>query len=104
MVIGRRVQVDSGGLTAAHGVWVAGNVAAVTAGIMQAASSRVTAAAAINAQTTAEDTARAVEARRDEHETVRKPGDGSRGVRRDLATGGSSSDMVKRVREAAGYD
>ena len=45
-------------------MWVAGNVADLTAGVMQAASSGVTAAAAINADLTAEDTARAVAASR----------------------------------------
>jgi len=40
-------------------VWVAGNAAAVTEGVMQAAASGVTAAAAINADLTAEDTAAA---------------------------------------------
>jgi hypothetical protein len=43
---------------------VAGNVADVTAGVAQSAASGVTAAAAINADLTAEDTARAVAAAR----------------------------------------
>ncbi len=47
--IGCQVQADATGRTAAPGVWVAGNVADVTAGVMQAASSGVIAAAAINA-------------------------------------------------------
>ncbi len=46
------------------GVWVAGNVADVTAGVMVAAASGVTAAAAVNADLIAEDTARAVAAAR----------------------------------------
>jgi thioredoxin reductase len=58
--IGHQVQADATGLTAAPGVWVAGNAADVTAGVMQAAASGVTAAAAINADLTAEDTAAAV--------------------------------------------
>jgi thioredoxin reductase (NADPH) len=62
--IGSQVQADPTGLTAAPGIWVAGNVADVTAGVMQSASSGVTAAAAINADLTAEDTARAVAASR----------------------------------------
>jgi hypothetical protein len=62
--IGCQVQADATGLTAAFGIWVAGNVADVTAGVMQAASSGVTAAAAINADLAAEDTARAVAASR----------------------------------------
>jgi thioredoxin reductase len=55
--IGHQVQADATGLTAAPGVWVAGNAADVTAGVMQAAASGVTAGAAINADLTAEDTA-----------------------------------------------
>ena len=62
--IGFQVQADRTGLTAAAGVWVAGNVADVTAGVLQAAASGVTAAAGINADLTAEDTARAVAAAR----------------------------------------
>lgn len=45
-------------------VWVAGNLADVTAGVMQSAASGVTAAAALNADLTAEDTAIAVAASR----------------------------------------
>ncbi|MWK39910.1 FAD-binding protein [Actinomadura sp. J1-007] len=59
--IGDQVQADPAGL-AAPGVYVAGNVTDVTAGVMQSAASGVTAAAAINADLTAEDTARAVTA------------------------------------------
>jgi thioredoxin reductase len=62
--IGHQVQADATGRTAAPGVWVAGNAADVTAGVMQAAASGVTAAAAINADLTAEDTAAALAARR----------------------------------------
>jgi thioredoxin reductase len=62
--IGAQVQADPTGLTGAPGLWVAGNVADVTAGAMQSASSGVTAAAAINADLTAEETARAVAASR----------------------------------------
>jgi hypothetical protein len=58
--IGRQVEADATGRTVASGVWVAGNVADVTAGVMQSASAGVTAAVAINADLTAEDTARAV--------------------------------------------
>jgi thioredoxin reductase len=60
--IGRQVRADATGLTEAPGVSVAGNAADVTAGVMQAAASGVTAAAAINADLTAEDTAAAVAA------------------------------------------
>jgi NAD(P)H-nitrite reductase large subunit len=62
--IGRQISADATGRTAAGGVWVAGNAADVTAGVMQAAASGVTAAAAINADLTAEDTAAAVAAGR----------------------------------------
>jgi thioredoxin reductase len=62
--IGHQVAADGTGRTAAAGVWVAGNAADVTAGVMQAAASGVTAAAAINADLIAEDTAAAVPARR----------------------------------------
>ena len=62
--IGCQVAADATGLTAAAGVWVAGNVADVTAGVVQSAASGVTAAAGINADLTAEDTARAVAAAR----------------------------------------
>jgi thioredoxin reductase len=62
--IGHQVVADATGRTSAAGVWVAGNAADVTAGVMQAAASGVTAAAALNADLTAEDTAAAVAARR----------------------------------------
>lgn len=62
--IGWQVQADAIGQTAAPGVWVAGNVADVTAGLMQSAASGVTAGVAINADLTAEDTDRAVAAAR----------------------------------------
>lgn len=60
--IGHQIAADNTGRTAAAGVWVAGNAADVTAGVMQAAASGVTAAAAINADLTAEDTRAAVAA------------------------------------------
>jgi thioredoxin reductase len=62
--IGHQVPADATGRTTAAGVWVAGNTADVTAGVMQSAASGVTAAAAINADLTAEDTTAAVAARR----------------------------------------
>lgn len=62
--IGHQIAADHTGRTAAAGVWVAGNAADVTAGVMQAAASGVTAAAAMNADLTAEDTAAAIAARR----------------------------------------
>jgi thioredoxin reductase len=57
--IGRQVEADAGG-RAAPGVWVAGNVADVTLGVLQAAASGVTAAVSLNADLIAEDTSRAV--------------------------------------------
>ncbi|HEV3170456.1 MAG TPA: NAD(P)/FAD-dependent oxidoreductase [Actinocrinis sp.] len=57
--IGRQVQADASGFTGVPGVWVAGNVLDVTAGVMQSAASGVTAAAALNADLTLEDTTRA---------------------------------------------
>jgi thioredoxin reductase len=60
--IGRQVQADATGRTAAPGIWVAGNVADVAAGVMQSAASGVTAGKAINTDLTAEDTASALAA------------------------------------------
>jgi thioredoxin reductase len=60
--IGHQVAADATGRTTAAGVWVAGNTADITAGVMQAAASGVTAAAAINVDLTAEDTTAAVAA------------------------------------------
>jgi uncharacterized FAD-dependent dehydrogenase len=57
--IGEQVRAESTGL-AAPGVYVAGNVTDVTSGVLQSAATGVTAAAAINADLTAEDAARAV--------------------------------------------
>ncbi|GHF06400.1 oxidoreductase [Streptomyces morookaense] len=61
--IGRQAEADLSGFTGVPGVWVAGNVLDVTAGVMQSAASGVTAAAALNADLTADDAARAVLAR-----------------------------------------
>lgn len=58
--IGRQIDADPTGFTGISGVWVAGNVADVTAGVMQSAASGVTAAAALNADLTTEDTERAL--------------------------------------------
>src|SRR5262249_41996681 len=54
--IGCQVEADTTGRTAAPGGWAAGNVADVNAGIMQAASSGVVAAVAINAALNAQHT------------------------------------------------
>ena len=74
--IGHQIPADATGLTAAAGVWAAGNAADVTAGVMQAAASGVTAAAAINADLTASDTAAAMTAWRgaSTSEPGRQPG------------------------------
>jgi thioredoxin reductase len=61
--IGSAVRADATGM-AAPGVWVAGNTANVTLGVLQSAASGVSAAAAINADLTDEDTAGAVALRR----------------------------------------
>jgi thioredoxin reductase len=61
--IGSQVEADPSGFTGVPGVWVAGNVLDVTAGVMQSAASGVTAAAALNADLIADDTERAVLAR-----------------------------------------
>ncbi len=58
---GRQVKSGLSGRAAA-GLWAAGNVANVTAGVMKSAVSGVTAAAAINADLTAVDTDLAVAA------------------------------------------
>ena len=71
--IGHQVAADAAGRTTAAAVWVAGNAADVTAGVMQAAASGVTAAAAINADLTAEDTSAAVAARWATTRTARSP-------------------------------
>lgn len=54
--IGHQVEADASGFTGVPGVWAAGNVLDVTAGVMQSAASGVTAAAALNADLTLEDT------------------------------------------------
>jgi thioredoxin reductase len=61
--IGRQVDADPSGFTGVPGVWVAGNVLDVTAGVMQSVASGVTAAAALNADLTMDDAERAVRAR-----------------------------------------
>jgi thioredoxin reductase len=63
-VIGSHIAADPSGATAVPGVWVAGNVADPLAQVIVAAAAGLKAAAAINADLVAEDTARAVAARR----------------------------------------
>ena len=71
MGVGTHVQADSAGLTAAPGVWVAGNVADLAAGIVAATAAGSWTAAQINADLTAEDTARAVAEHRPSPAVVR---------------------------------
>ncbi|GAA1914047.1 NAD(P)/FAD-dependent oxidoreductase [Streptantibioticus ferralitis] len=61
-VLGSVAAADPTGATEVAGVWVAGNAADLYAGTIQAAAGGLTAAAAINADLIAEDTARAVTA------------------------------------------
>ena len=63
-VIGNAVAADPTGATAVPGLWVAGNVANVTAQVIVSASGGLTAGAAINADLVAEDTRLAVAAHR----------------------------------------
>jgi thioredoxin reductase len=58
--IGSAARADAAGMVA-PGVWVAGNAADVTLGVLQSAASGVSVAAAINVDLTAEDTTRAVQ-------------------------------------------
>ena len=60
-VVGERVAADPTGLTAVPGVWVAGNVADVTAQVVVSAAAGLGAAARINADLVEEDTRLAVE-------------------------------------------
>ncbi|MGK5497829.1 NAD(P)/FAD-dependent oxidoreductase [Streptomyces sp. URMC 125] len=61
--IGSRVPADATGATSVPGVWVAGNVTALTDQVVAAAAAGVRAAAAINADLLDEETDRAVAAR-----------------------------------------
>ncbi|GAA4590225.1 NAD(P)/FAD-dependent oxidoreductase [Planotetraspora phitsanulokensis] len=63
-VIGSYIAADPSGATDVPGVWVAGNVANLMDQVIGAAAAGVRAGAAINADLVAEDTRRAVEARR----------------------------------------
>jgi thioredoxin reductase (NADPH) len=62
--IGSQVLADPTGRTSEPGIWVAGNVTDVSAGIMQATASGVLAAAAINGDLVQDDTSLAVAAAR----------------------------------------
>ncbi|MEV4531293.1 FAD-dependent oxidoreductase [Streptosporangium sp. NPDC049304] len=73
-VVGSYVAADPSGATALPGVWVAGNVTALTDQVIGAAAAGGRAGAAINADLVAEETHRAVAARRDSdrHEHARE--------------------------------
>ncbi|MET9361237.1 NAD(P)/FAD-dependent oxidoreductase [Streptomyces sp. NPDC006632] len=64
-VIGSHIAADPVGATGVPGVWVAGNVASPMDQVVAAAAAGVRAGAAINADLIAEETRRAVEARRE---------------------------------------
>jgi thioredoxin reductase len=63
--IGTYIPADPSGATAVPGVWVAGNVTGLADQVIGAAAAGVRAGAAINADLVAEETRRAVEARRE---------------------------------------
>jgi thioredoxin reductase len=63
--VGEYIDADATGLTTIPGVWVAGNVADLTAVVVGAADAGVRIAAAVNADLIAEDTRHAVAAHRD---------------------------------------
>jgi thioredoxin reductase len=60
MGIGEFIAADATGLTAVPGVWVAGNVTDLAAGVVTAAAGGMAAGVAINADLIAEDTRNAV--------------------------------------------
>jgi len=64
MGLGEFIAADPTGLTVVPGVWVAGNVTDLTAGVVVAAAGGMTAAAAINADLIAEDIRNAVAVQR----------------------------------------
>jgi thioredoxin reductase len=65
MGLGEFIPADPTGLTEVPGVWVAGNVTDLSAGVVVAAAGGMTAAAAINADLIADDTRNAVAAYRE---------------------------------------
>lgn len=83
--VGELVAADPTGRTAVPGVWVAGNVADLTAQVGAAAAGGATAAAQLNADLVAEDTARAVAAYRAAHTAPAAPTE--RPLQHALSTG-----------------
>jgi thioredoxin reductase len=71
--VGEHIPADPTGRTAVPGVWVAGNVTDLVAQVGAAAAGGATAAAHLNADLVAEDTARAVAAYRDTHAALPAP-------------------------------
>ncbi len=69
-VVGRQVPADASGATAVPGVWVAGNVADVSAQVIRAAGAGMMAGAAINADLVEEDTRDAVAEHRRQREAM----------------------------------
>lgn len=67
-VVGSQIPTDPAGATSVPGVWAAGNVADPTETVIGSAAAGLRAGAAINADLIAEDTRRAVGARRARHE------------------------------------
>jgi thioredoxin reductase len=63
-VMGTQIEADPSGATSVPGVWVAGNLANITAQVITSAAAGLTAAAAINADLAAEDAKRAAGAAR----------------------------------------
>ena len=64
LVLGSRIPTEPAGATSVPGVWVAGNAGDVMAQVVTSAAAGLAAAAAINADLIAEDTARALRAHR----------------------------------------
>lgn len=72
-VLGAYVAADANGVTSLPGVWVAGNIADPMGQVISSAAAGMRAGAMINADLIAEETARAVAARRANHAAMREP-------------------------------
>lgn len=73
MGMGEFIAADPTGQTSVPGVWVAGNITDLAATVIGAAAEGATAGAAINADLVAEDTRRAVTARREREVEALEP-------------------------------
>ncbi|MGJ6966683.1 FAD-dependent oxidoreductase [Streptosporangium sp. G11] len=99
-VVGSYIAADPSGATALPGVWVAGNVTSLTEQVIGAAAAGGRAAAMINADLVAEETRRAVAARRDaasphrvpSHHTPDRHDHAHGAVREDTPADGAVSD------------